>query len=302
MWVNFASGGVTGLVGDGKIVLGITLVAIAVYIRALIGRKGLIPVCLGVQVWGTLAVFWMGALIWKVGSILASSEIKRNPFAGLFAMQISPGTGLYVGLIGGLIVAGGLAFLVARRFRSIGSLKPYYATQAVSVVLGILLAFFVSRGHPWTDKSTKANRDDLFPSIKRKVERPKEPREWYHAEWSTVPGNSRELKRDLGSYNKPTTYRLILKVWIQTEPDLPIKELHGHLAFVKDKKTIYEVRIAEKSDVSYTDSHLVWIKIDPYDVNNETHKTLRYAKDDELTPVFTVSKVVLADGEEKNIY
>ena len=44
--------------------------------------------------------------------------------------------------------------------------------------------------------------------------------------------------------------------------------------------------------------HFVFLRI-PYDDSNETHRTLRFAKDNELTPIFTVSKVVLADGIEK---
>jgi hypothetical protein len=84
-WINFGSGGLIGLNGNGKIVLGMSLIAMAVYIRTVIKQKWLTLGILGVQAWGTLAVFWMGALIWKVGSILNSSDMEDNPFAGLFA-------------------------------------------------------------------------------------------------------------------------------------------------------------------------------------------------------------------------
>ena len=85
---------------------------------------------------------------------------------------------------------------------------------------------------------------------------------------------------------------------IRTEPDVPIKELYGHLAFIKDNQIVYETQLAEKPDVSFTDSHFVSLSI-PYDDNNPKHRTLRFAKDNELTPVFTVRKIVLADGTEK---
>ena len=94
-WINFASGGVIGLKGDGQIVLGITLVAIGICIAVLIKPKWLKAGVLAVQAWGTVAVFWMTALIWKVGSVFDSSDIKDNPFASLLASQISPGAGLY---------------------------------------------------------------------------------------------------------------------------------------------------------------------------------------------------------------
>src|SRR5262245_48051553 len=40
---------------------------------------------------------------------------------------------------------------------------------------------------------------------------------------------------------------------IRTEPDVPIKELHGHLTFVKDNEIIYETQLAEMEKVSFTD-------------------------------------------------
>ena len=98
-WMNFASGGVIGLKGDGGIVLGITLAAIGICIAVLIKPRWFKAGVLAVQAWGTVAVFWMTALIWKVGSGFDSSDIKDNPFAGLLASQISPGAGLYLGLI-----------------------------------------------------------------------------------------------------------------------------------------------------------------------------------------------------------
>jgi hypothetical protein len=369
-WVNFASGGGTGLSWtDGKIVLGVTLVAMAVYITAMVKQKWLTPIILCVQAWGTLAVFWMGAFIWKVGSILDSIDAKENPFAALIATQISPGAGLYLGLFGGIVVAGSLGFIVVCRLLASGSLKPYYVSQGLSFALGILLAFFVgpihssksASSHPFfvdsnhSSKSESIEMGDLFPGVKEARERaaaqekwkethhvsdkqwgelianfkarkrpksvsetdwwneakdktpaqlnelcpPMQPHEWYRAEWAGGFSGSRELNRDFNFSGKPSPFKLTLKVRIGTEPHLPIKELHGHLAFVIDDKVIYETQVAEKPDVSFTDRCLVWPKIDPYDDNNPMHRTLRYAKDDELKPVFTVSKVVLADGTVK---
>ena len=357
-WVNFGSGGVTGLSGDGKIVLGLTVVAIAAYITAMATGKWLTPALLGVQSYGTLAVFWMGALIWKVGSILGSGDMKDNPFAALIATQISPGAGLYLGLIGGIGIAGALGFVIVRRFLSAGSLKPYYATQGLSLALGMLLAFFGGPSAPSRSESTEQEGGDLswaFPGATQAADRaaaqakwrkthgvsdrqwdemianfkarkqpesvsttdwweeakerepaeirrlypPLQPRELYRAEWAGVWSGSRELDRDFSFGERPATYRLTLKVLVRTEPNVPMKELHGHLAFVKDGEIIYETQIGEKPDVSFTDRCLVWLAIDPYDDDNKSHRTLRYAKDTELTPVFTVNRVVLADGTER---
>ena len=62
----------------------------------------------------------------------------------------------------------------------------------------------------------------------------------------------------------------------------------------------FMIQLAEKPDVSFTDRHFVFLRI-PYDDNNPKHRTLRFAKDSELTPVFTVRKVVLADGTGKDL-
>jgi len=320
-WINFGSGGVIGLNGDDKIVLGVTVVAMAAYITVMIKQKWLLSLFLGVQAWGTLAMIWMGSLIWKVGSILGSSEMKGNPFAAMFATQISPGAGLYLGLIGGIAVAGALGFIAVRRLLDSGSLIPYYATQGLSCVLGILLVIFVGPGRPSQDVNIQSKMGDLFPSSsggssprpegttkvrggrasykKNAEDGPKNPRELYTAKWVGGFSKSRQLDSRFTFDDKPTTYQLTMWVAIKTEPDLPIKELYGHLAFVKDGSTVYETQVAAKPDVSFTDSTVLWVKIDPYDDTNQTHRTLRYAKDSELTPIFTVRKVVLADGKEK---
>jgi hypothetical protein len=130
-----------------------------------------------------------------------------------------------------------------------------------------------------------------------------EPREWYRAEWAGnyLFSHSKELDWNFHYQDdKPTTYTLTLRLFIRTPPDLPIKELHGHLAIVKDGKIIYETQVSEKPDISFTNLCLVSVRIDPYDDNNEAHRTLRFAKDNELTPTFTMSRVVLADGTVRN--
>jgi DNA-directed RNA polymerase subunit RPC12/RpoP len=369
-WMNFGSGGVVGLVtGGGQIILCANLVATAVYITAMIRRKWLTPVILGVQAWGTLAFFWMGILIWKVGSILNSSDVKANPFAGLLATQISPGAGLYLGLIGGLGVAGALGFIAVLRLLRTGNLKLYYATQGASCVLGLLLIFVVGPNRPPTDETEKkgndpfANQGNPFLGAKKadpqiaeekkkwkashgisekqwddlifnyyvrkpqpltftpthisrlglhrndltvkgwwdeaksrtpaqldKLYPPLEPHEWYRAVW---PGGGSRSNLDFSD-----KINVLVVVVVETERDVPIKELYGHLAFLKDGQIVYETKLAEKPKLSFTDTHRVILRV-PYDDGNEKNRTLRFAKDNELTPVFTVTKVVLADGKEK---
>jgi len=147
-WVNFGAGGFTGISGDGKIVLGLTVAAAAVYVACVLTQRRVIPALLGVQAWGTVAVFWMGGLIWKVGSMLDSPEIRGNPFAGILVSQVSPGTGLYLGLIGGALVAGAAGYVVVRQLLRIKEVKYYYMSQGISCILGILVLFFVGFERP----------------------------------------------------------------------------------------------------------------------------------------------------------
>lgn len=123
--------------------LGITIIIATAFAAAIIKGKWLTPALLCVQGWGTVVAFWMGVLIWKVGSILDSPEFNDNPFAAIFATQISPGTGLYLGLIGGIIVATAAGFLVVRMLSALRNLKLYYVSQGISCALGVMLAFFV---------------------------------------------------------------------------------------------------------------------------------------------------------------
>ena len=163
-WINFGGGGVTGISGDGKIVLGVTVVAIIVYATAVFTRKRLTVISLGVGAWGTVALFWMGGLIWKVGSILDSSDVKDNPFAAIFATQVSPGAGLYLGLIGGLIAAAALGYLGFQYLRERGRLWPFYAVQTGALLLGVLVAVAVGPERPSRSSSEMTEQDSLFSS------------------------------------------------------------------------------------------------------------------------------------------
>jgi hypothetical protein len=85
---------------------------------------------------------------------------------------------------------------------------------------------------------------------------------------------------------------------IDTEPEVQIKELYGHLTITNAGNLLYETELAEKPDVSFVDGCAVFLQI-PYDDNNPLHRKLRFAKDEELNLVFSVTKVVLADGHVK---
>lgn len=139
-WVNFGTGGVTGISGDGKIVLGITIVSAIAFAIAVFTHKRIAEASLVVGAWGTVALFWMGGLIWKVGSLLNSPDVQDNPFAAILASQVSPGTGLYLGLVGGLVVAGALGFVAYRHSQLADRSRLFYIAQSCALALGVIIA------------------------------------------------------------------------------------------------------------------------------------------------------------------
>ena len=92
-WITFGNGGITGIVGDGKYFFGVSVIATAMYAISALRRKWLTPVLLGVQAWGTIAACWTGSLVWKIGTLVETTEVKGNVFATLLATQVGPGAG-----------------------------------------------------------------------------------------------------------------------------------------------------------------------------------------------------------------
>lgn len=160
-----------------------------------------------------------------------------------------------------------------------------------------MIATYTMRKRPQSVTQTDwwEEAKDKTPAELNKLYPPLQPREWYRAEWT---GGLSGASRDLDYLFIDRRQNLKVNLMIRTEPDLPIKELHGHLAFIKDGEVVYETELAEKPDVSFTNSHFVILRVQ-YDDSNAKHRMLRFAKDSELTPVFTVRRVVLADGKEK---
>jgi hypothetical protein len=386
-WISFGSLGIIGLKGDGKIVLAVTLIAIAIFIAGLIKPRCLKPAVLAVSAWATVAALWMAALIWKVSSVFDVAGEEDNPFAALLIAQISPGAGLYLGLLGAVVTAAALCFVAVRRPLGFGSLWPYVATQSVSMAAGLVMAFFVGSSIRETDHPQPYDLSSIFatdtgqdtdadtpitaskgskreanksksPSLSRpfassnmasgaaslqaqwkkrhdvsdtqwnqmianfkarmyprfvterdwweeaknrtpaelnKLYPPLQPIEWYRADWPSdfSFSDSREL-----DFNFDGGHTLNIRLMVRTEPDIPIKELHGYLGFVKDNRLIYQTQIAERKNISFTDYTFIVVRI-PYDDNNPIHRALRFSKDSELTPVFRIRKVVFADGQEK---
>jgi hypothetical protein len=232
----------------------------------------------------------------RAQAALAHGGVAENPVASFGAKlgEIALSTagvqwGWAVLVVGGILVVAAAVHHEAQQHPRHGPLVVGLGAAAVLLVMVLVggVTWAVVRVLPPDGDSRKQVADAAR-------NRPKQPREWYRAEWSGSFFKSRELESNVGDEGR----NLRILVYIRTERDLPIKELYGHLAIRKDDKILHERDIAEKPDVSFTDGCAVIFRI-PYDDNNPTHRTLRYAKDSELTLIFTVRKVVLADRTEK---
>lgn|GEM_PF-1074089 len=358
-WVNVGAGGFIGIAGDGKYLLGAAIVT-GVLFGISIARRPLLTVPLMIsQGVGTMTTFWMGGLLWRLSNTFNINSDNENPIGGLFAsLMVSPGAGLYFGLLGGVLVAATSGYLVFRQPR-FGAI-PAVLNQVLFICMGIVLVVYLGRTQDLRQRSvdvepnaqvpnaaapafpflansqdsmtewkqkykvTEKQWDEMFanyqariypkdvsrrdwweqaksrtPAQLNAVYPPLEPREWYVATWIDSFSPSRELDSEYDITSRETTYALTLKLRVRTPPNVPIKEVHGRLAFVTDGKPLFTKTIAEVPDVSFTNSLLVWVKIAPYDDSNAVHRDLRYTEESELTPIFSVSRVVFADGTEQ---
>jgi len=150
-WMNAFGGGVLGIAGDGKIVLGASVTVGLVLGLTFVLNRGQKGAMLFAAAWGTVAVFWMGSLIFQVAGIPSSPALAENPFAGVLALSISPGAGLYIGLIAGLGTAIALCCGACRQtghetFRK--KYGPVIASQVVAIAVGVGLALLLGAASP----------------------------------------------------------------------------------------------------------------------------------------------------------
>jgi len=117
-WMTFDARGFFGPARDigisspmGKHLFGVSGVFVILYAAAVFTRKRLIlgAVSLGAAAWGAMSAFLMGGMIWGLANDFDDSS---EAFHGIFT---TPGAGLYLGLIGGLITLSGLSYLAVQQ-------------------------------------------------------------------------------------------------------------------------------------------------------------------------------------------
>ena len=361
-WVNLGFIRVAGIYTPlGLIIFVGTLIASATYAATLIEKRFRLGILL-VQGWGTIASLWLSSVVVTLLYVIASLALSDNPFVAIAAGSCSPGFGLYLGVLGGLIIAFSLGFLAVGIYRESGNLQPYVFSQVISICIGIVLAIVnflpgVNIFTPLGDQKVAQEKSEIPPfkldlEREQKAKQPKQAPTLAARQISTPQPNSQSQNRqpvsntprppasrppqqparqpgwnanaentnksdeqfrcryDIKWYKsifdeaKDVDYDFFAKRWVlimnfdlHIEADTPIKDVYGHLAIMKDGRVIYETPIADKNGISFTDSTLIHVKI-PYDDSNPVHRTLRFDDVENLKPVFTLQKLVLADGRE----
>ncbi len=146
-WARVLGGGVSGIQGDGKIVLALSIAAIIAGIVAFVRTCWFAPIAALCMAWGTVAAVWMGILLYKTSTVATPNELRGNPFAVMFSAQLGPGLGLYVGLIAGIctaVFAGLLCIRSASPPNTVGRGSRFrwlIIGQSVAIPLAFMLAF-----------------------------------------------------------------------------------------------------------------------------------------------------------------
>lgn len=143
-WINFGNGGILGISGDGKILLALTAIALIGYTLVIFRSKQAIYTLIAIQCWGIITVFWMGSIIWEISNLFSTNDLNNNPFAFLLSSQIGPGSGLYLGLLGGIVVTGTIGFMFVRKLVFVKSTSLFYASQIIACFIGIVIAATLS--------------------------------------------------------------------------------------------------------------------------------------------------------------
>lgn len=139
-WLSVGGGGLMGIAGSGKIVLAVSAYGIIALIVAVPIRLLVLITSLLAGAWGIVAMLWMGGIICKIAATMDSFGQEDDPLAALLAMQVTPGAGLYVGLIGGVITAGAMGYVATTQFRGEWRLWMLSAVYSGAVVLGLWIA------------------------------------------------------------------------------------------------------------------------------------------------------------------
>ena len=165
-----------------------------------------------------------------------------------------------------------------------------------------LEAQFNHRSDPDDNRHASDVWDTMSPTEFAQKYPPVTDKEWFKAVIHTKYGSWRDFQRPISFGSTKDPFRLALTVWIYTIPKKPIKTYRGQLTIIDNKgEVLLEKRIDETPDVSFVDSTIYTVTIDPYDDGNAAHRSLRFTEPADLRLVFVPISIVYADGIEQHL-
>lgn len=304
-WITFGAGGVTGIQGDGKYVLALSIAAIAASSFAIFTRRRFSLLVLASQAWGTIAVILMGSLIWKIGSIFDDPKIGGNPFTAILATQIGPGAGLYMGLIGGILAAGALGFIIVRHLHENGKIRSYYISQTIAVGLGIGIAILLGSNMskarssdsltPLTSTDGDSNMDKIGRSPILTPDKPKTPR----MSGVTLTPTLKSKRFQKSEYQEFVWLDID---WQVTKAEKPIRAVKGRL-LLQDLfgETKFAIGWSITRSLSNGESFAEREKGFKYNQFMASHEWVRSTDESNIKIAFEVQAVVYQDGTSEGV-
>jgi len=147
-WFRVLTGGTLGISGDGKYMLGLSLVAL-IWSTASFAKGSRFKIAaIAASAFGTFVLFWMGALFYHITSVSAKLSAGGSGLSAVLASQFGPGVGLYLALFSSISTIISFGYLALKMPSEEELLyKKYLAleiSQGVAVVIGVLLVFVIS--------------------------------------------------------------------------------------------------------------------------------------------------------------
>lgn len=172
-WIKIGALGINGLAGDGKILLAISIIAAICFSFVVFKKTWLSLIVLPVQAFGVICTLWLGGLLWR----LSNHDVPGTGMGIFAALLPSPGAGLWLGIVGGILVAGGAGLLAYECLSKSSKTTHFIATETIGIVLGLSIAIgltnFPMPQTPFNSSDSPASPFS-FASSGRKTTSPKE--------------------------------------------------------------------------------------------------------------------------------
>lgn len=282
----------SGLDGDGIFVLSATIIFLIFHLLNMTVRKKSRSAFLFTQAWGTIVFFWMLALALRFSYSHASPLIKNDPMLINELKQIEAGSGLYLGMVGGLFVALPLAYLLFRRLGRIKLRILYYVSQTATCFLGVLVLYAYTSDHDLEkslkDQLAKNDKKPLFSLFSEKV---------INSRITTVA-----LTPTLKNRNVDEESSLVFEIqWIAEKAEKPVRAVNGvlYLLDVHGAVKLSMEKMVEKP-FGLEDKFITKYEICQYNSYNRKHFWALHSAMNRIKLKYVITSILYQDGSKES--